>query len=220
MLYFACSSPNTGPERYSALTIDEELSVLEDHVRRLKVEYDIYFGGGAKKPPTEIEWKVKNLLKKFADGSRMNYTQRFRYTTIQQRYALYNSLWQQKLQIKEEGYRRPQDAYLGIQGLRDHEQHEAEKALKHNGTAVAEDKPFSIACSDAKSETKNVEALFQALSLARTKAGEKSTANLDSFKKFVQQKTSEIRKQYGCHAVEYSIETQGGKVKLKAKPKT
>ena len=220
MLYFACSSPNTGPERYSALTIDEELSVLEDHVRRLKVEYDIYFGGGAKKPPTEIEWTVKNLLKKFADGSRMNYTQRFRYTTIQQRYALYNSLWQQKLQIKEEGYRRPQDAYLGIQGLRDHEQHEAEKALKHNGTAVAEDKPFSIACSDAKSEAKNVEALFQALSLARTKAGEKSTANLDSFKKFVQQKTSEIRKQYGCQAVEYSIENQGGKVKLKAKPKS
>jgi hypothetical protein len=212
--------PNTVPERYSALTIDEELSVLEDHVRRLKVEYDIYFGGGAKKPPTEIEWKVKNLLKKFADGSRMNYTQRFRYTTIQQRYALYNSLWQQKLQIKEEGYRRPQDAYLGIQGLRDHEQHEAEKALKNQGTAVAEDKPFSIACSDAKSEVTNVEALFQALSQARSKAGEKSAANLDSFKKFVQQKTSEIRKQYGCQAVEYSIENQGGKIKLKAKPKS
>jgi len=201
------------------LTIDEELSVLEDSVRRLKVEYDIYFGGGSKKPPTEIEWKVKNLLKKFADGSRMNYTQRFRYSTIQQRYALYNALWQQKLQIKEEGYRRPQDAYLGIQGLRDHEQHEAEKALKHQGAAVAENKPFSIACSDAKSEVNNVEALFKALSEARTKTGEKNTANLDSFKKFVQQKTSEIRKQYGCQAVEYSIETQGGKVKLKAKPK-
>jgi hypothetical protein len=202
------------------LTIDDELSVLEDNLRRLKVEYDIYFGGGSKKPPAEIEWKVKNLLKKFADGSRMNYTQRFRYTTIQQRYALYNSLWQQKLQIKEEGYRRPQDAYLGIQGLRDHEQHEAEKALKHHGTAVEDDKPFSIACSDAKSEAKNVEALFNALSEARTKAGETGKANLDSFKKFVQQKTSEIRKQYGCQAVEYSIETQGGKVKLKAKPKS
>jgi len=208
------------PERYSALTIDEELSVLEDHVRRLKVEYDIYFGGGAKKPPAEIEWKVKNLLKKFADGNRMNYTQRFRYSTIQQRYALYNSLWQQKLQIKEEGYRRPQDAYLGIQGLRDHEQHEAEKAIKHHGAILEEEKPFSIACADAKSETRNVESLFNALSQARTKAGEKSSANLDSFKKFVQQKTTEIRKQYGCQAVEYSIEMQAGKVKLKAKPKT
>jgi len=202
------------------LTIDEELSVLEDQVRRLKVEYDIYFGGGSKKPPAEIEWKVKNLLKKYADGSRMSYSQRFRYTTVQQRYALYNSLWQQKLQIREEGYRRPQDAYLGIQGLRDHEEHEAEKALKQQGAAVAEEKPFSIACSDVRSEGKNVEALFKALSDARKTAGEKSSANLDSFKKFVEQKTGEIRKQYGCQAVEYSIETQGGKVKLKAKPKT
>lgn len=221
MVYFANSAPELRPpERYSALTIDEELSILEDHLRRLKVEYDIYFGGGSKKPPADIEWKVKNLLKKFADGGRMNYSQRFRYTTIQQRYALYNALWQQKLQIKEEGYRRPQDAYLGIQGLRDHEEHEAAKALKHHGAAVADEKPFSIACSDAAAEPRNVEALFKALSQARTQTGEKSSANLDSFQKFVQQKTTEIRKQYGCQAVEYSIEMQGGKVKLKAKPKT
>ena len=201
------------------MTIDEELSVLEDHVRRLKIEYDIYFGGGSKKPPADVEWKVKNLLKKYSDGNRMNYTQRFRYSTIQQRYALYNALWQQKLQIKEEGYRRPQDAHLGIQGLRDHEQHEAEKAIKHHGAVLEEDKAFSIACADPRAESKNVEALFSALSQARTKAGEKGSANLDSFKKFVQQKTTEIRKQYGCQAVEYSIEMQGGKVKLKAKPK-
>ena len=63
------------------MTIDEELSLLEDQVRRLKVEYDVYFGGGSKKPPTEIEWKVKNLLRKFADGNRMSYGQRFRFTT-------------------------------------------------------------------------------------------------------------------------------------------
>jgi hypothetical protein len=202
------------------LTIDEELSVLEDQMRRLKVEYDIYFGGGSKKPPAEVEWKVKNLLKKYADGSRMNYTQRFRYGTVQQRFALYNALWQQKLQIKEEGYRRPQDAYLGIQGLRSSEQHAAEKELKAHHGASLDEKPFSVSCSDASAESKNVEALFKALADARTKAGEKSTANVDSFKKFVQQKTTEIRKQYGCQAVEYSIEMQAGKVKLKAKPKS
>ena len=115
------------------LAIDEELNVLEDQLRRLKIEYDMYFGGGSKKPPTDVEWKVKNLLKKFSDGNRMNYAQRYRYTTIQQRYALYNALWQQKLVIKEEGYRRPQDAVLGIQGLRTDEEHEAQKAMKHHG---------------------------------------------------------------------------------------
>ena len=200
------------------MTIDEELSMLEDHLRRLKVEYDIYFGGGSKKPPQDIEWKVKNLLKKYSDGSRMNYCQRFRYNTAQQKFALYNALWQQKLQIKEEGYRRPQDAVLGIQGLRPDQQHAAEQELKLHGSVV-DAKPFSVAFSDSKSDQKQVEALFHALSDARKHTGEKSSANLDSFKKFVQQKTSQLRKEYGSKSVEYSVEIKNGQVKLKAKPK-
>jgi hypothetical protein len=222
------------------LTIDEELSMLEDQVRRLKVEYDIYFGGGSKKPPTEIEWKVKTLLKKYSDGGRMSYGQRFRYTTVQQRYALFNALWQQKLVIKEEGYRRPQDAVLGIQGMRPDQQHEAEKSLSHkssvadsapgsgsgsdasgsNGSGSNKDKPFRVAFADAKPEARDVESLYQALVTARQQTGEKSSATLDSFKKFVQQKTTQLKKEHGCQAVEYSVEMQNGQVKLKAKPKT
>jgi hypothetical protein len=200
------------------LAIDEELSMLEDQLRRLKIEYDMYFGGGTKKPPADVEWKVKNLLKKYSDGHRMNYAQRFRYTTIQQRHALYNALWQQKLIIKEEGYRRPQDAVLGIQGLRTDEEHDAAKALKHHGP-VTEDRPFSMAFAD-DSDQAQVESLFQALTEARKKTGENSAANLDSFRKFVKQKTAQLRKEYGCAAVEYTVELQNGQAKLKAKPKS
>src|SRR5215813_11705630 len=130
----------------------------------------MYFGGGSKKPPSEIEWKVKTLLKKFSDGHHMNYAQRFRFTTLQQRYALYNALWQQKLLIKEEGYRRPQDAVLGIQGLRTNEEHEIQKEMKHHG-AVEEERPFSMLFSD-DSDHHQVESLFEALTEARKKTGE------------------------------------------------
>lgn len=215
------------------MTIDEELSLLEDQVRKLKVEYDIYFGGGTKKPPTEIEWKVKSLLKKYSDGGRMSFGQRFRYTTVQQRYALFNALWQQKLVIKEEGYRRPQDAVLGIQGMRTDQQHEAERSLRHQHAssaasdsaagavgAASADQPFKVAFAGANAEGKDVESLYQALVAAKQQTGEKSSATLDSFKKFVQQKTTQLRKEHGCQAVEYSVEMQNGQVKLKAKPKT
>ena len=209
------------------MTIDEELSLLEDQIRRLKVEYDIYFGGGSKKPPTEIEWKVKNLLKKYSDGSRMNYGQRFRFTTVQQKYALYNALWQQKLVIKEEGYRRPQDAMLGIQGMRSDQQHEAERSLSNQNVSSPASisdsqggKPFRVAFADAKPEAKSIESLYNALVAARQQTGEKSSATLDSFKKFVQQKTTQLKKEHGCQAVEYSVEMLNGQVKLKAKPKT
>jgi hypothetical protein len=203
------------------VTIDEELSVLDDHLRRLKVEYDIFFGGGSKKPPAEIEWRVQSLLKKFSDGHKLNFAQRFRFNSMQQRYALFSALWQQKLKIKEEGYRRPQDAMLGIQGMRAEEQHAAEAALKHHhASRSAEDQPFSMDCSDADSEPDKVEALFQALTQARTRAGDNNAGSMTSFKNFVRQKTAQLRKEYGCPAVEYSVEVKDGQVKLKAKPKS
>ena len=188
---------------------------------RLKVEYDVYFGGGAKKPPAETEWKVRNMLRKYADGTNMNSGQRFRFNTIQQRYALFAALWQQKLKIKEEGYRRPQDAVLGIQGLRSDEQHAAEQALRHSGGHHGKRLGFSIDCADPEAEPQKVEALFEALSQARNQAGENSGGGtLASFQKFVRQKTNQIRQEYGCAAVEYSVEVKDGQVKLKAKPKT
>jgi hypothetical protein len=153
-----------------------------------------------------------------ADGSRMSYSQRFRFSTLQQRYALYNTQWQQKLQIKEEGYRRPQDAMLGIQGLREEQAHDAELALKHH--PLSGQGHFKVSCSDTDSEPSKVEALFRALSDARQVTGEKNSASLDSFKKFVRQKTEQLKKEYGCKTVEYAVELQGGQVKLKAKPKT
>src|SRR5260370_20953899 len=45
------------------LTIDEELSLLEDQVRRLKVEYDIYFGGGSENAPVGIPQQGHDLLR-------------------------------------------------------------------------------------------------------------------------------------------------------------
>jgi hypothetical protein len=100
------------------VTIDEELNFLEENVRRLKVEYDVYFGGGARKAPTDLEWRVQGLIKKYSDSQKLTAQQRFKYNTMVQRYGTYSDLWRQKLRIREEGYRRPQDALLGIQGLR------------------------------------------------------------------------------------------------------
>jgi hypothetical protein len=200
------------------VTIDEEISQLDEYVRRLKIEYDVYFGGGSKKAPADVEWRVQTLLRKYSDGSKLNFAQRFRFNSIQQKYALFSALWQQKLRIKEEGYRRPQDAVLGIQGLRVEEQHAAEEALRHHGPR--EDRPFSVACADVDSDRENVEALFQALAEARHKTGESAAGTLDSFKNFVRQKTAQLRKEYGCPAVEYSVEAVDGHVRLKAKPKT
>jgi len=207
------------------VTIDEELNVLDQQLRRLKIEYEIFFNNPSKRPPSDIEWKVSTLIKKYSDGTRMSFSQRYRYNEMAQRYAVQSDLWRKKMRIREEGYRRPQDAILSVQGVRVEGQREAKHhayGLSHkaNGAQAQADQPFSVQCSDAKADKACVEQLYQALSEAKKKSGEKVSGNLDSFAAFVQKKTAEIRQQYGCDAVVYSVETKDGQVKLKAKAKS
>jgi hypothetical protein len=202
------------------LTIDEELSLLDSQLRRLKIEYEIYFSNPTKKPPSDVEWKVLSLLRKFSDGGRMSFSQRFRYNEMAQRYAIYSDLWRKKSRIREEGYRRPQDAILSVQGVRPEEHKPEHQVYGIAKKAAAEAGPFSVQCSDAKSEHEKVEQLYKVLVDAKKKAGEAVSGNLDSFTSFVQKKTIELRKQHGCEAVVYSVELQDGQVKLKAKAKT
>jgi hypothetical protein len=211
-------------------TVDEELTLLDSHLRRLKIEYEIYFSNPTKRPPTDLEWKVLALLRKFSDGGRMSFSQRFRYNEIAQRYAIYSDLWRKKGRIREEGYRRPQDALLSVQGVR---QTEHEPEHKVYGVGHAEEgaasaaaaapapvaQPFSMACTDARAQRDQVEKLYHALAQAKQKSG-KGIGDLDSFTTFVQKKTDQIRQQYGCQAVEFSVDISDGDVKLKAKAKS
>jgi hypothetical protein len=201
------------------VTIDEEISKLDEGLRRLKIEYDVYFGGGSKKPPNDTEWRVTNGLKRVGETMKLNYAQRFRFNAIAQRYAVFSDLWRQKMKVKEEGYRRPADAVLGITGLR-HEQEVVAAEALDEAQNPHKQKPFSIAFSDIKNEKDKVQALFGAMLEARKKAGSPSDASFDAFRSFVQKKTDQIRREYGCSAVEYTIETQNGQVRLKAKAKS
>ena len=212
------------------MTTDEELNVLETQLRRLKIEYEVFFSNPNKRPPTDIEWKVLSLLRKFSDGGRMSFSHRYRYNEMAQRYAVYSDLWRKKSRIREEGYRRPQDALLAVAGVRPEEEHKPQHnpvyGLSHAASAGAaaaaaagaHSQPFTLHSVD-QLEREQVERLYNALVAAKKKAGENVSGNLDSFSTFVQKKTQEIRQQYHCQDVEFSVELADGHVKLKAKAK-
>lgn len=203
----------TGP------TIDEELNLLNEQLRRLKIEYEIFFNNPTKRPPADIEWRVQNLLRKLSDGARLNFAQRYRYNEMAQRYAIQSDLWRKKLRIREEGYRRPQDAILSVQGAGGGVQRPEVRhayGVSHSKNAG---EPFSVQCSNADTEREKVESLYKALNAAKQSAGEAAGGSFDSFAAFVKKKTSEIRKQHKCESVEYSVEMQDGRAKLKARAK-
>ena len=52
------------------MTVDEAITQIEDGIRRLKIEFDIYFNGGSKRPPTDLHWKIESLIKRYGEGQR------------------------------------------------------------------------------------------------------------------------------------------------------
>lgn len=85
-----------------AATIEKQLAKLEDDIRRLKIDFGIYFSGGLKRPPLEARARIEAALKRIADDRHLSYAQRFHYNTIVNRYNSYRELWRRKLKEKGE----------------------------------------------------------------------------------------------------------------------
>src|ERR1017187_5217707 len=114
-------------------TIDEDLGQLERDIRQLKIEYEQYFGGGRKRPPTEIEWRLELIAKRYAERSgEVKFGQRFRYNNLSQTYAKYKDVFRKRLQQKEEG---KVSRHFGAAAKKI----EAERAQKHAETVLKAD---------------------------------------------------------------------------------
>src|SRR2546427_6773687 len=85
-------------------TIDEDLNQIERDIRQLKVEYDQYFGGGRKRPPTEIEWRIELLVKRYTERmGELKSAQRFRFSNLTPSYAKDKDVFRERFQQKGEG---------------------------------------------------------------------------------------------------------------------
>ncbi len=198
-------------------TIDEELGQMERDIRQLKVEYDQYFGGGRKRPPTEIEWRIDMLVKRYAErGGELKFAQRFRFNNLSQTYAKYKDIFRKKTAQKEEG---KVQRHFGA-AAKEIEAARAAKQSEEQATAAAAaglSAAFRIICSEPERETEKVEQLYHAFLQAKQQAGEHTgKLSRSSFKDFVLKKTKELQKQKNCKDVEYVVETVDGQVKLKA----
>ncbi|HKW57659.1 MAG TPA: MXAN_5187 C-terminal domain-containing protein [Candidatus Acidoferrum sp.] len=197
-------------------TIDEELAQMERDIRQLKIEYDQYFGGGRKRPPTEIEWRIDLLIKRYAErGGDLKYGQRFRLNNLTQTYAKYKDIFRKRTQQKEEGtvQRHFGAAAKAIESERAHKQTE-KPAEAPAGVGPG---AFRVVCSEPERETEKVDKLYEAFVQAKQKAGEQTgKLSRSSFNEFVLKKTKDLQKQKNCRDVEYVVEVVDGQVKLKA----
>jgi hypothetical protein len=184
-------------------SIESMLIRLEEDLRKLKVEFDIFFNGGAKRPPYDTKNRVETLIKRLGDERKLTFAQRYQYNSLVARYTAFKELWRRTMQGREEG-RDPIAA--------------ARAALSRAREAHEQQQPETFICADARNDRTTIEQIFNALVTAKEKCGEPtSDLNLAHFHQFLATKTDSIKHNMGCNAVQFSVNIVDGKVSFKVK---
>ncbi|MCZ2390941.1 MAG: hypothetical protein LC113_07665 [Acidobacteria bacterium] len=84
--------------------IDQQLARLEEQIRRLKIEFDIYFNGATKRPPLEFKARLDAEIRRISDNRTLNYAQRYQFNTLVARFTSYRELWRRGMKAKGEDF--------------------------------------------------------------------------------------------------------------------
>jgi hypothetical protein len=204
-------------------TIEEDLGQLDKDIRQLKIEYEQYFGGGRSRPPTDIEWRIEQTIKRYGErGSNMSFAQRFRYSSLAQTHARYREVFRKRLKQKEEGVvvRHYGAAAKAIEAERAANKpappDESRKAEVPKRAHAIISPPVII--PDAEGDKAKTRKLYEMFLHAKEEAGE-STSKLtpEAFQEFVRRKTRELHEKGGEGEVEFFVSVEKGHARLKAR---
>ena len=181
----------------TTLTIDEQLNRLEEEIRRLKIEFDIFFNGGSAKPPFDTKYRVEALVKRLYDARGMSFGQRFRYNSLVARFNVYKELWRRNIKEREEVGSR-------------------EAAIAAQATRIPE--PATIRCYDPEAEPDKVRELYDRLVMAKRFCGERvDDVPFPRFEQMIGAQVRQIKTKLNCEAIDFTVEIADGTVRFKAK---
>jgi hypothetical protein len=195
------------------VALSEDLDRLDTTIRQLQVKWDLFFNGQEKKPPSDLQAQVEQLIRRYANSEIRNNGERFRYQSLSARYTTFNELWQKRLRSREEG------KAFGLHGLRA-EQLPPPKAPAPRSAPGAQrpgPAPGEIRVGDTSRDEIAVQQLYNRFVEERIRAGEAHAPVFENFRDLIRQQTERIRAEKGAHAVDFRLETRDGKVSLKAR---
>ena len=186
----------------SPADLNRELTQLEAEIRKLEVEYNMYFSGRLQRPPWETRSRVDGMVKRLDRTHIANYGVRFRFTTLQTRFNRMLDLWDRALRAREEGRQGPL-SHLAPQK-------EPPKA------SPVEDRILRVATfRDPTQEEEKVRELYKSFLEARQEVGQDRV----DFARFSQLVSTQVRaiQAKGGKDVAFRVAVQDGKVAFTAR---
>lgn len=85
-----------------AVNIDRQIARIDEDIRKLKIDFDIFFYGGTKRPPLEAKARLEASIKRLADNRNISYAQRYQFNSVVARFTSYRELWRRSLKKRGE----------------------------------------------------------------------------------------------------------------------
>jgi hypothetical protein len=183
-------------------TLDEDLRRLDVGIRQLKIQYEMYFAGGLKKPPFVLQSSVKKIIKRYCEEVIPKYHQRFLYSSLVTRYNILAELWSKRVRDSEEGPRRAAPPLA----------------------AAAPTGPRLVAVCrvrDPGREGQAIRELYETFIEARRACGlDAAGVGFEKFARGVAAHVNRLQSQKPCRGVEIRVLVEGQQIELRARPLT
>ena len=200
------------------MTNEETIVQLEDTLRKLKTQYDLFFAGARKVPPNVERKKFDILMREMAGEHIRDNALRFRFTSIVSKYNRFIELWGRQMREREEGpleYQRRKEALS----------RPVEEA------ATSDSPPSRPAATPVTSDTADsyvrlarsengaaIQQLHMQIAAAQKELGKENAMTVEQVAAMVTKQAEALRERYRVETIAFRVETVDGKVKLKAKP--
>jgi hypothetical protein len=181
--------------------VDRDLQRLEADLKRLEAEYNMFFAGRLPKPPWETRSRVESLVKQYDRAYIPNNIDRFRFLTLQSRFATFADLWDRGLRSREEGRAGP------FSRARPQPRAEADTAKDRIVHVVAFHDPLH--------ELDKLHDLYDAVAAARHEVGA-GPVPFHKFADLVRDQVQKLRKR-GTNEVAFRVALKDGKVNFTAR---
>jgi len=180
---------------------ERDLQRLESALKQLEAEYNMFFAGQLPKPPWQTRSRVEAIVKQYDRAHIQNYGDRFRFSTLQARYAAFIDLWDRGLRAREEGRAGP---------------FPQKRSDKPPEPQRPSDRILHVAAfNDPTKEMDKLHDLYNSLVAARREVG----APAVPFHKFTDLVTSQVKKlkESGTGEVAFRVAVKDGKVSFTAR---
>jgi hypothetical protein len=182
--------------------VEGAIRALEVELRKLELEYNSFFAGRLPRPPWELRTRVETLIKHLDRETikTHSYSDRFRFQTLQSRYATFADLWDRGLRAQEEGRPGP----FSRARRQEPSPEDAADRIVH----------VTVFTNPLK-EMDKLQELYESVSEARGETGGPQIP-FHRFARLVRERVAELKKK-GAPEVAFRVSVKAGKIRFTAR---